>query len=150
MSALIFGSSGADLPTLIWFAGQMAGGRSSLESLGLRLDETIEVAVQGNCMRALSDGESVRVCRQRLYVPGDVVVVRRRGYWDVHRFLGYVLSAQGVAALTQADDAAVRDPAALARAIVGRADCRVTASDRIAALVNYARALSRWVAEVAQ
>lgn len=92
-------------------------------------------------MRVLKDGEGLRVRKQRWYVPGDVVVVRRRDYWDAHRFLGYAPSVHGALALTQADDANERDPAAPLSAIVGRAHCRVAVSDRLAALRKYARAL---------
>ncbi len=97
---------------------------------------------------SIGDGESVQVRRQRLYLPGDVIVVRRRDHWNVHRFLGYAPSVHGLVALTQADDASERDPAALASAIVGRARCDVRASDRLAALGKYARAMILRVAGV--
>ena len=87
----------------------------------------------------------MRVRRQRVYLPGDVVVVRRRDHWNAHRFLGYAPTVRGIVALTQADDAAERDPAAPARAIVGRAQCGVMASERVAAFGKYARALMRRV-----
>jgi hypothetical protein len=87
------------------------------------------------------------VCKQRIYFPGDVVVVRRRDHWNTHRFLGYAATVRGIVALTQADNADERDPAAPASAIVGRAQCEVTASERAAACGKYARALIRRVAE---
>lgn len=99
-------------------------------------------------MPALEARDSVRVRRQRFYLPGDVVVVRRRDHWNVHRFLGYALGMHGLAALTQADDTPRNDPAATADAIVGRADCRVTVSDRCGALRNYASAVIRRFSEV--
>lgn len=99
-------------------------------------------------MAVLGNGQSVRVQRQRLYVPGDVVIVRRRDHWNAHRFLGYAPSRHGVVALTQADDATWRDPAALASAIVGRACCHVSVSDRLAALGDYGLALIRRRTEV--
>jgi len=126
----------------------MRGGRSSLADLGLWLGASVHFAVRGDCMRVLDDGASVRVRRQRLYLPGDVVVVRRRDHWNAHRFLGYAPSVHGIVALTQADDAPERDPAAPMSAIVGRAQCRVAATDRVAALGKYARALIRRAAEV--
>ena len=116
--------------------------------LGLRVGESVDFVIRGDCMQVFGNGESVRVRRQRLYLPGDVVVVRRRDYWNVHRFLGYAPSVHGAVALTQADDAAERDPAALLNAIVGRAQCGVTTSDRVAAFGRYARALIRRVVEV--
>jgi hypothetical protein len=99
-------------------------------------------------MRDLEHGASVPVRRQRLYWPGDVIVVRRIGHWNAHRFLGYAPSARGLLALTAADDASVRDPAATLDAIVGRADCAISASDRIGAVAKYARALLRRIAKV--
>jgi len=114
-----------------------------LANLGLRSGESVDFTIRGGCMAVLGNGESVRVQRQRLYIPGDVVIVRRRDHWNAHRFLGYAPSRHGVVALTHADDAAGRDPAALASAIVGRARCSVSVSDRLAALGNYGLALIR-------
>jgi hypothetical protein len=128
----------------------MRGGRSSLANLGLQLGEAVDFAVRGNCMQSLDDAESVRVRRQRLYLPGDVIVVRRLDHWNAHRFLGYAPSLRGIVALTQADDGAERDPAATVDAIVGRAQCEVTLSNRVAAVGKYARALIHRVIEVRQ
>ena len=128
----------------------MQGGRTSLASLGLGHGESVEFWVRGSCMRTLGDGQSVRVRRQRLYLPGDVIVVRRRDHWNAHRFLGYAPSVHGLVALTQSDDAAERDPAALASAIVGRAACEVRVSDRLAALGRYGRAVILRVTGVEQ
>ena len=121
-----------------------------MASLGLGYGESVEFSVRGECMRAFGDGQSVQVRRQRLYLPGDVIVVRRRNHWNAHRFLGYAPSVRGPVALTQSDDSAERDPAALARAIVGRIICDVRASDRLAALGKYARAMTLKVAGVAR
>jgi hypothetical protein len=121
-----------------------------LANLGLRLGESVDFAIRGNCMQVFDSGESVRVRRQRFYLPGDVVVVRRRDHWNAHRFLGYAPSFHGVVALTHADDATERDPAAPVGAIAGRAQCDVAVSDRTAALGKYALALIRRVAEVGQ
>lgn len=128
----------------------MQGGQSSLANLGLRLGEYLDFMVRGECMRGLDSGRSVRVRRQRVYLPGDVVVVRRRDHWNAHRFLGYAPTIRGIVALTQADDAHERDPAAPASAIVGCAQCGVMASERVAALGKYARALMRRIAEASR
>ncbi len=125
----------------------MQGGQSSLANLGLRLGESVAFTVRGECMQGLESGRSVRVCKQRIYLPGDVVVVRRRDHWNTHRFLGYAATIRGIVALTQADDAGERDPAAPARAVVGRVQCEVTALERVAACGKYARVLIRRVAE---
>ena len=121
----------------------MRGGASSVGSLSLRAGESIEFTIRGDCMAPLVDGAAVRVRRQRLYLPGDVVVVRRRDHWNTHRFLGYAPSPHGIVALTQADDAKERDPAAPAKAIVGRARCEVRPSERVGALGKYFLALLR-------
>lgn len=135
---------------LLWLAALMQGGQSSLANLGLRLGESVAFTVRGECMQGLDSGRSVCVCKQRIYLPGDVVVVRRRDHWNTHRFLGYAATVRGIVALTQADDADERDPAAPASAIVGRVQCGVTASERVAACGKYARALIRRAAEVSR
>jgi len=114
-----------------------------LASLGLGLGhgESVDFSVRGECMRAFKDGQSVEVRRQWLYLPGDVIVVRRRDHWNAHRFLGYAPSVHGLVALTQSDDAAERDPAAHVGAIVGRVISEVRPSDRLTALGKYARAM---------
>jgi len=116
-------------------------------SLGLQPGESVDFVVCGDCMRGVDHGDSVPVRKQRVYLPGDVVVVRRRDHWSAHRFLGYAPSMHGIVALTQADEAAERDPAALVGAIVGRAQRGVSSFDRIAALCRYARALVIRLAE---
>lgn len=121
----------------------MRGGQPSNVSLGLGFGESMSFTVRGNCMAALQDGESVAVRRHRFYLPGDVIVVRRRDHWNAHRFLGYAPSVHGVVALTQADASRERDPAALANAIVGRARCQVRLSERLAALGKYSEAMLR-------
>jgi hypothetical protein len=128
----------------------MGGDRSSLINLGLRLGEYVDFTVRGECMRGLESGRPVRVRKQRVYLPGDVVVVRRRDHWNAHRFLGYAPTARGLVALTQADDAGERDPAAPANAIVGRAQCGVATSERLRALGRYARALMVRVGEASR
>lgn len=125
----------------------MQGGPSSLANLGLRFGESIDFTVRGACMRNLTSGEVLRVRRRFFYLPGDVVVVRRRDHWNVHRFLGYAPTMRGVVALTQADDGNERDPVAPASSIVGRAQCGVTASQRLTAFAKFARALIRRVVE---
>ncbi|MGB5415705.1 MAG: hypothetical protein WBN01_13765 [Polyangiales bacterium] len=128
----------------------MQGGQSSLASLGLGHGESVEFSVRGACMRSIGDGESVHVRRQRLYLPGDVIVVRRRDHWNAHRFLGYAPSVHGLVALTQSDDAAKRDPAAHVSAIVGRVTSEVRPSDRLTALAKYARAMALRAAGVSR
>lgn len=113
--------------------------------MGLRQGESVRFSIRGRCMRALSDGTSVLVRRQRVYVPGDVLVVRRAERWSAHRFLGYAPTRAGLAVLTQADDSMLADPPALWPQVVGRAECDVTTRDRVRALHGYARAVLRRV-----
>ena len=125
----------------------MTGGRSRL---GVAVEDVADFKVRGNCMRTLRDGETVSVYRQKLYLPGDVVVVRRRDHWNIHRFLGYALNTHGLVALTQADDANAADPAAKSTRVVGRADCEVRIADRAVAVARYARAVCTRILEVAR
>ena len=131
-------------------ASLMRGGPSSLANLGLRLGESVDFTVRGACMRGLEAGDVLAVRRQRVYWPGDVVVVRRRDHWNAHRFLGYVPTGRRIVALTQADDATQRDPVALASAIVGRTRHHVTASERTIAFARFARALIHRVTRAAR
>lgn len=119
----------------------MRGGHPSELNLGLRFGESMNFTVRGACMAALDDGGSVTVQRRRVYLPGDLVVIRRRDHWNVHRFLGYAPSAHGLLALTQADDSDTCDPAARAARLVGRAQCHVSVGQRWTALLDYGRAL---------
>lgn len=119
-------------------------------NLGLQPGEYVDFTVRGECMRGLESGRSLRVRKQRVYLPGDVVVVRRRDHWNAHRFLGYAPTVRGIVALTQADHAGERDPAAPADAIVGRAQCGIAASERLRAFGTYARALIRRLGETSR
>lgn len=112
-----------------------------MATLGLRVGESVDIPVRGRCMPQLDEGACVRVRRQRVYLPGDVVVVRRRDYWNVHRFLGYAPSARGWVVLTQADDCHDADPATPVGRITGRVACSVPSRDRKKALRRYASAL---------
>lgn len=96
-------------------------------------------------MESLTTGEAVRVQRRKIYAPGDVVVVRRNDYWDVHRFLGYAPSVHGIVVLTQADSAIRADVSSATTAIVGRVECDVTLADRGRSLKKYAKAAVRRV-----
>jgi hypothetical protein len=116
--------------------------------LGLAVEDAADFTVRGNCMSALRDGETVSVYRQRFYLPGDIVVVRRRDHWNIHRFLGYAWSTHGFAALTQADDANTADPAAKSSRVLGRAGCEVRITDRAVAVARYARAVCKRILEV--
>ena len=119
----------------------MGGGRSSLVEIALYPGESVTFAIRGDCMPGLAERAHVR--RQRWYLPGDVVVVRRRNYFDVHRFLGYAPGTRGIVALTQADVALEPDPAASIDAIVGRAEHDVTTLQRLRAAWLYAKAVQR-------
>jgi len=119
-----------------------------LAKLGLRYGESVDFTIRGRCMPGLAD--QVRVRRQRIYVPGDVVIVRRRDHFTAHRLLGYAPSARGIVVLTQADDAAAPDPAALASTIVGRAEHDVTLLQRLRALRQYLGALITRLLEARQ
>lgn len=65
----------------------------------------LTVIVRGRCMgRALPEGSRVRVRRNAIYWPGDIVFYwRGDGKLVSHRFLGYTWSGRGPAALTAAD-----------------------------------------------
>ena len=116
--------------------------------MGPAIDGAVDFTVRGECMRPLTSDQSVSVRRQWFYLPGDVVVIRRRDHFSIHRFLGYAVSTHGLLALTQADDNALPDPPAKSKCIVGRAWCEVRWSDRTLAVGRYARAIGRRIGEV--
>ncbi len=124
----------------------MRGGSSSLVEIGLQPGETVTFTIVGDCMPGLATRARVR--RQRIYLPGDIVVVRRRDYFDAHRFLGYAPSTRGLVAITQADDSEQADPAAVTRAVVGRVEHRVSLADRLSSLRRFGSALRRRLVEV--
>ncbi len=103
--------------------------------------QRMRVIVRGDCMRPLENGQSVLVSGKRVYWPGDLVLVRRQNYVDVHRLLGFAYGRTGWVVLTQADDAAKADPAAGSDALLGRADVSVSMRDRAQAVLRYARTL---------
>lgn len=120
----------------------MGGEWSSLGGLGLRRGEVASFVVRGSCMPALSDGSRVRVRKRSLYLPGDIVVVRRNQHWNVHRLLGYAPSrANGWLVLTQADDSGHPDPPSGTSMITGQVLGKVTMRDRVLAIARYVKAL---------
>ena len=102
-----------------------------------------EVTVHGGCMEpAIASGSTVSVVDRRWLVCGDVVVARRGGRFEAHRFLGYRPSRTGLVAITQADDATTPDTAVPIAHVIGAVDQRVSIPERWAALLNYGRALA--------
>jgi len=96
-------------------------------------------------MRGIEHGQRVRIVRRRFYAPGDVVVVRRKDHWNIHRFLGYAWGSNGLVALTQADDATWHDPPAPVQRMLGRVERRVPVVDRIASARSFVVACVRQI-----
>ena len=119
----------------------MDGGSASFRHLSLRRGESLRFVVRGNCMPGLPDETSVTVTKRLFYLPGDVVVVRRRDHWNVHRFLGYALGPRGWVALTRADRATASDPASRIERIEGSVTQSVPVLQRARAFGHYFSAL---------
>ena len=82
----------------------------------------LRIKVRGRCMSpTLQDGQVVDVERCRFYLPGDIVAyLSPQPQLVVHRLLGYRLTADGWALVTQADSAARPDNPVLPDQILGR------------------------------
>ena len=112
-----------------------------MSRLAIERAETLRIRVRGHCMHGLADGELVPVRRRRVYLPGEILLVRRADHFSAHRFLGYAWSRRGWLALTRADDAGRADPAAPIDRIEGSVRRAVTLRERARAARWYAQAL---------
>ncbi len=121
----------------------MDGGGASFRHLGLHRGESLRFRVRGDCMPGLADESHVTVRKQRFYLPGDVVVVRRSDHWNVHRFLGYALGRHGWIALTRADRATAADPAIQIDRLEGSVTQSVPLPERAKAFGCYLGALQQ-------
>lgn len=120
----------------------------------LAADGPMTLVVDGQCMGdSLPDGSQVRVARQRIYWPGDIVVYGRGdGKLVSHRLLGLLPGITGWLVLTTADNAAEPDmPTSLSR-VVGKVlsvDGEPTScppGTRLLAVLRYVAAASLFVA----
>lgn len=121
----------------------MNGGGASFRHLGLRRGESLRFRVRGDCMPGLPNESQVTVRKQRFYLPGDIVVVRRSDHWNVHRFLGYALGRHGWVALTRADRGTVADPAIRIEHVEGSVTQSVPLPARAKAVGRYLGALQQ-------
>jgi phage repressor protein C with HTH and peptisase S24 domain len=106
----------------------------------LAAETPVSVRVSGECMAPLLEsGAMIQVVRQRVYWPGDPVVVHALdGRLLVHRLLGGYSKGRGWRWLTQADNALRPDAAVPGERLIGRVcggDCaerliRVPLADR--------------------
>lgn len=93
-----------------------------LRTLSSMATEPLLVPISGDCMSPwLRDGMRVRVQAERIYRPGDVVVIRTAdGRWLAHRVIGVFRKRRQWWWLTQADMADRPDQAVLRQWILGR------------------------------
>lgn len=106
----------------------------------LAAETRVSVRVGGECMAPLlANGAMIQVIRQRVYWPGDPLVVHAAdGRLLVHRLLGCYSRGRGWRWLTQADNARWPDAAVPGERIIGKVcggDCaarliRVPLADR--------------------
>jgi hypothetical protein len=89
----------------------------------LASSEPIDLLVTGDCMSPLlRSGERIRVRGARAYLPGDVIVFRRRdGRLLVHRVLGYAYDRlQGLSVIAKGDQLSREDDPVGLASVVGR------------------------------
>lgn len=102
----------------------------------------LTLRVQGGCMEpSVSDGDEVRVRRQRIYLPGDVLAVHGKdGRLTLHRCLGYVIARDGLGVVTQADSSNTADTRVPLDRVIGRAELpSPPLSTRVRSVTRYAR-----------
>jgi hypothetical protein len=103
--------------------------------------ETVSLRIRGVCMApALDDGTAVAVRARRFYLPGDVLVFRTgAGELAAHRMLGWRRSGL----VTKGDGCAIHDAPVASDAIVGAVDLPVRLGERVRAIVELGRILTR-------
>jgi signal peptidase I len=107
--------------------------------------EDVTLRVRGDCMEPLfRDGDSVTVRARRAYLPGDVVVFRRRGGdLAAHRVLG-LRRVEGMPALVTRGDRCVEHDAPVPfDEIIGAIQLPVAISTRIVAVSRFVTILLR-------
>lgn len=111
----------------------------------------VTVQVTGACMRgAIPQGNDVRLERNALYWPGDIVTFRRRNDEMVsHRFLGYLKGRSGWLALTLADNAKLSDSPVSLGDVLGRVT-HVNGAPYIPGLYDRIWAQAKWFPAVAR
>lgn len=98
---------------------EQAGGRRLVKELAGAAE--LALRIRGDCMEpVLREGERVTVKARRLYLPGDLVVVRGAAGLLVHRCLGYRPRRSGWEIWTRADRATGADPAVPLADVLGR------------------------------
>jgi len=98
----------------------------------LAAETPVSVRVSGECMAPLLEsGAMIQVIRQRVYWPGDPVVIHALdGRLLVHRLLGGYSKGRGWRWLTQADNARRPDAAVPGERIIGKV-CGGDCSERL-------------------
>jgi len=113
----------------------------------LAAETPLSLRVSGDCMAPLLEsGAMIQVIRQRVYWPGDPVVVHALdGRLLVHRLLGCYSKGRGWRWLTQADNALRPDAAVPGERLIGKvcggqcapALVRVPSTHRVKALFRF-------------
>jgi len=107
----------------------------------------VKVRISGICMIPLiNDGADIQVSRQRIYLPGDILIKRTHdGRLVAHRLIGCYPRKGGLHYVTRADNAGNADAAIAASQIIGKltgGDCDSAAivipvTSRIKALAQF-------------
>ena len=92
----------------------------------------LKMRITGTCMMPLiEDGATIQVSRQRIYLPGDILIKRAHNNRLIaHRLIGCYPRKGGLHYVTQADNAVNADLAVSASQVVGKlsgGDCEATA-----------------------
>lgn len=96
-------------------------------------DEPLSIRISGTCMAPLiDDGAMIQIRRQRLYLPGDILVKRcTNGQLVAHRLTGFYPRNKELHFVTRADNATTADTSIAGSRIIGKingGECAIAAS----------------------
>lgn len=85
-------------------------------------DEPLSIRISGTCMAPLiDDGAMIQIRRQRLYLPGDILVKRcHNGQLVAHRLIGFYPRYRKFHYVTRADNASSADAAIAGSRVFGK------------------------------
>lgn len=88
----------------------------------IAVDDCLTMTIRGDCMKpVLFDGETIRVTKKRVYLPGDILVFQGAARnFTCHRFLGYALTLKGIRVMTKADNGDQCDGLVQIKDIIGK------------------------------
>lgn len=116
-------------------------------------DEPVSLRVSGSCMAPLiDDGAMIQIRRQRVYLPGDILVKRcHNDQLIAHRLIGFYPRKRETHYVTRADNANSADAAIAGSRVIGKVCGGECASSAITIpLLHRSRAFAQFTALISQ